>query len=362
MKAADVVTQLRLFLPQLTDRFSTEVPLVSLTRSDTTMTALCKTEHGLVVGDAVVIVGAQTQIAIAALTRSGVVGTLVTETVHDLTEGTTTTIEISGATESEFNDTFTMISIDNRKTITFTMADSGATSATGSPVLLDAESRLRSYDNVYNVSETPSDAQFRFEHTVTTLPAPVGTITARVKPRISAGIDPDRLTAGYTAQADDALWLMVVLDEVSASKNRNILSDAVDNLPLSSEFRQQVLQSFTLYLFQTVTEELSAADARDIAEDVFRPICQSVVGKQFDSQLNVGEQGPAHFVGHSVFSYDGATYVHAYSFEQVVDMQFEDTVDPDASVAFRDIDYTIDPNLGGTSVPTGSIDLDDDPL
>lgn len=366
MRAADIVTQLRLLLPQRTPEFTTNIPILSLTRSGTTMTAQCQKAHEMVAGDAVVIVGAVTQISIDSLTRSGVIGQLEITTggsgVHDLTDKIATEITISGATESEFNGTFTRLEIPNRKTVTFTMANSGATVATGSPVLENGESPLRQYDSVYSVLETPTTASFTFTQSKTDLEDPIGTIIARTKPRISAGIDPNRLAAAYTKEESGELWLFVVLGRSESSKNRQILSDAQDNIPRGTNYRQQILQPFTIYTFSTVTDEIAATEARDLAADLFRPICRSLLGKAFDSGFFVGAQGPVHFVTHDVFDYDGSVYVHSYDFEQVADLTFDDTIGPDEDVAFRNIDYTIDPNLGGTTVLTGSIDLDETPV
>ncbi len=78
-------------------------------------------------------------------------------------------------------------------------------------------------------------------------------------------------------------------------------------------------------------------------------------------------------IGHGDFRYDGALYVHQFSFQQTVDLTYEDTVGPlELDVAFRNIDLTIFPTLGLTVpdpfVPTdaasateSALDLDDDP-
>lgn len=365
MKVSDVVTQLQVRLPQLTDKFTTDVSIASITRSSTVMTAICNGKHGLKTGSAVAIEGAIAPIPITSLTRSGVVGTLATTTDHDLTEPIAPTITISGATEAEFNGEFTRLAVSNRKTITFTMADSGATTATGSPVLENAESALRNYNGTFQVDSVPNENTFTYTHAVTNLPDPIGTITARVNPRISAAINIDRAAAGYTSQPVNKYWLFVVIESVDASKSRQIASDATDNLQRGNFFRQQILQPFTLYVFIPVTREIAARGSRDLAEELFQPLCQAVLFHQFDSQLDVGAQGPVQFVTHGVFSYDTALYVHAYSFEQVVDLSFDDTVGPFEDVAFRDIDLTIFPDVGGgtgISFVDIDIDLDDVPL
>ena len=109
MIASDVVNQLALLLPVLSDKFTTNLSVTSLTRSGTTVTAITAAVHGLTVGAQANIVGAQTPISIGTLTRAGVVGTLITDADHDMTEGVFTEVEIVDATEAEFNDTFTLL-------------------------------------------------------------------------------------------------------------------------------------------------------------------------------------------------------------------------------------------------------------
>lgn len=365
MKALELVSQLALLLPQLTDRLTDDVPVLSLTRAGTVVTALCAAPHGLKVGSAVVITGAVVPITISSFTRSGTVGTIVTASDHDLTSAIAPTVQTSGAVEAEFNGTFTVLGIDNRRTIRVSMADAGPVTASGSPILRGGESQLRQYNSAYAVIEVPTATSFRFVNAVASLPNPVGTIIARAKPRIAAVVEPQRALAAYTEKGLNQHWLFAVLEDVVASKDREISSDAVSNLQRGNFFRQQLIQPFTLYLFIPSDAEIGGRIARDEAEDLFRPICRSVVNSKLDSGLRVGRQGTVQFVSHGTFAYNTAVYVHAYAFQQVVDLTFEDTVGPDLDVAFREIVLTQFPDLeGGTGLANlvSNIDLDDAPL
>ncbi len=530
MRAADVVAQLQVKLPQLTDSFTTDVSVASLTRSGSVMTAACNQPHRLKRGNVVAITGATTPIPISSLTKSGDLATLVTATNHDLTNPVAETIRITGATEAQFNGTFSRVNVINRRTISFTVPDTsifsfdnqlskfegvlttisnesivvapveslgalkgvgtstavmavkslevggiggvkpvdisaltalsfwvyvdstlfaellvtggftvrfgsnlneldfnqynfdksvftadtwvqlfidisapdfsggtpdmtsvvfmlmgffpatvftvgnvayfddmdrGLTRASGSPALLNAESALRTYNQTFQVESTPSASVFTFAHAVTTLPNPTGTIVARANPRISAAITVDRAIQAYTQMTKKDRWLFVVLGDVVASKSRQIASDAIDNLQWGNEFRQQIIQPFSLFVFFPVEDEIAARLSRDDAELLFRPLCQSVLFSSFDSGLHVGAQHPVQYAGHGVFRYNTAVYIHGYEFQQVADLVFEDTVGPDLDVAFRDIDLTLFPDPGGAtgaSFLDVDIDLDDEPL
>jgi hypothetical protein len=359
MKSSDIVQQLALLLPALSDKFTGNFSVVSLIRVGTTVTVTTTTAHGLAVGQQVNITGAQTPLAISSLTRSGVTGTLVTTNNHDMSEGFSTTVEISGATEAEFNGTFVLKTVPNRKTITFTMVDSGPTTATGSPILLNGSSALQSYNGLQNVTVVPDTTSFEYEITDATLFTPAGgIITARTNPRISAHIDSELLLSAYTAKPQSELWAFVVLGDVTASKSRNINSDAVDNLQQSNQYRQQLIHPFNVFVFFPTSDEIGGRESRDLAEDIFRPLCRSLLSSKLDSGLSVGAQNPINFSDHGFFAYNKAFYVHSYNFFAVADLTFNDTIEYGLDVAFRDIAITIGVNTG-TEVMTASIDLDD---
>lgn len=363
MKAFDVVAQLQIALPMFTDIFTTDIGVQSITRSGTVMSVVCDAEHNLSVGHIVTITGAVVPIPISSLTRAGIVGTLVTSTPHDLTQKIASNVMLSGSVEAEFNGSFSIINIDNRNTIRFTMADSGATVATGSPVIENGESALRSYNQTFQVKGTPSSVAFEFIHSVTSLPDPTGTITIRANPRVTATVDFERAMAIYTKVKEPAAWMFVVLDDAAASKSRDINSDATDNIQRGQFVRQQVVQNFDLHVFFPVKDELAARKSRDKAEDLFRPICQSVLQHKFDSGLFVGAQNPLQFITHGLQAYNTATYVHTYTFQQTSDITFDDTVGHDLDVALRDIDLQIFPDpdklLETISFLDVAIDLDE---
>lgn len=362
MRASDVVSKLRLLLPQLTGELTDDVEVSSVTRSGTQLTVRCLYDHHLEVGRAVALSGAVTQIAISSLTRVGTVGTLGVAADHDLTSGIASTVTLSGSVEAEFNGTFDVLKIANRRTIEFEMADAGATSATGSPVLQGAESALRDYNVLYEVLQVPNEHSFVVQHPATDLLDPIGSIVARTRPRISAGVNPDRLMESYTVDSYRKKWLFVVLGDATAVVNEAIQTPISDFTTRGADYQQHVTQSFSLYLFIPCDDETAAAAARDEAEDLFGPICRSVLNSRFDSGLSVGEVGTVHFLRHGPHAYNSAVYVHEFEFEQVVTLTEGDTVGPDLDVAFRDILMTQDPDLGGTTTLSAEIDLDEEPL
>lgn len=348
MRSADVVNRLATVLPFKTDQFTRTIPVLTVVKSlsEDIVTVTCQNQHGLAVGRHVAIVGAKVPIAITSLTRVGTVGTMVLATKHDMTPRTHKSVVISGANQANFNGTFTTLQYVNATTITFTMVNSGATSATGA-VLENGESALRQYDNAYAVTEVLSLNIFRVAFTVPSLPNPIGAIEVRADARVTALATTERMVASYTEKAAGEVWAFVVLGDAVASKDRRIDADSTANFPRSTEYRQQVVHGFTVYVAVPTSETLGGRQARDLCEDLFRPVCQSLLSAEFDSGLFAGKQGRVVFISHGTFSYDGATYWHAYEFQLVADIYFEDTVGPDLDVAFRQIDLVQFPDLPG---------------
>lgn len=362
MRMKDVILQLSARLPQLVDDFTTSFSVSSLTRSGTTVTATTTAAHGLVADKSVNIVGAKTPITISTIDRVGIVATLVNAADHDMTEGAFTTVEISGATEAEFNGTFTLLRVLNRRTVTFKVADSGPTSATGTPLLLNGSSVLQSYNGLKKVTTAPTTTTFTYEITDSSIFTPAaGTITAKTKPRISGAADDDRALASYTKQQTDQAWLYVIMNDGVANKNRTLDIDGTDNAQRTNHFKQFITQTVTLLVFLPTSGQISGRKARDRAEELLQPICQSVLFAKFDSLLASGKYNALMFNNHGFAGYNTAFYIHQFTFEMTLLMGIDDTVGADEDVAFRDIEMTQAHDVG-TGITTSDIDLDDEPL
>ncbi len=362
MRAKDFIQQLSARLPTFVDDFTTSFSISSLTRSGTSVTATTTTAHGLAVGKSVNVVGAQTPITISSITRVGIVATLVTAADHDMTEGVFTTVEISGANEPEFNGTFTLLKVKNRRTITFKVADSGPTSSTGLTLLLNGSSPLQSYNGLKNVTAVPTTTTFQYEITDSTLFTPAsGTITAKTQPRISGAATSERALASYTAQKTDDAWLYVVMNDAVANKSRTLEIDGTDNIQRTNHFKQFIAQTISLFVFIPTSGQISGRKAMDRAQELFRPISQSILFAKFDSLLANGKYDALMFNEHGLEGYNTAFYIHRYTFEMQLLMGIDDTIGADEDVAFRDISMSQGHNVG-TGVITSEIDLDDEPL
>lgn len=361
MRAFDIASVLAARLPAFVNDFTDSFSVDSMTRTGFAVTVTTSADHGLSVGNQVNITGAETPIS-CSISRVGILVTIITDSDHDYTEESGATVIVSGATEAEFNGTFTINTVPNRRTVTYITTDTGATSATGFPLVLNGTNPYQSYNGLQEVTAVPTTDSFVFQVTDSTLFTPAsGTILAKTGPRIGAAISIDRIIEAYTERPQSQAWLFVVMGDGTASKNKNIDTDATDNIQRGQFFNQRIIQTVSLYVFFPTADEIAGRDSRDRAEELLQPICQSILLEKFDSLMNTGKLNPLQFLEHGFDAYNTAFYVHRFTFEMTIQMSGGDVFIPNESVAFRDIGLITGLDLG-TETFTTEIDLDDEPL
>lgn len=365
MKASDIIKQLQIVLPTVTDSFSTQIALLSVTPAGTTATAKTATDHTFSIGDAVNITNTFAPIGIVSITRDGDVGTATTATPHDITfneaQPVHTEVTLSGSNESEFNGTFALVSAKNRKTFQFTMDDSGPTVATGSMLLDDPPSPV-GYNGLQVITAIPQADEFQYELSIALTEASVGSGVVHSDVRVTGAASVERAEQMYTEQANqDDMWAFAVLGDTTASKDRNSRNDGITSAAPAGDRRQQIYQNFSVFVFNPSTGDLSGRASRDDMEDVMVSLFKALLywkappGLASDNGLGVV------FVAHALHGYNTATYMQEFQFQLVLDITRSDTVKDSLNVAFRDIDLTMGTNLG-TGKLTATIDLDDEPL
>lgn len=343
MKISDVVKQLAKTLPEFTNLFSDTAEVISLTMSGSTVTATTANAHNFSAGKGVCITGAKTPITITAFSRTGSLGTLTTSVIHDVTLNVPGAVEVIGADQNEYNGIFKVIDVPNSTTIVVEMDDTGPTTATGSMLLLNGSSSYQSYNGWHEILATPTATTFTFALAgIPVLPDALGDIVAHSALRISGLVSVEEIESAYTAQAPEDYWLFVTIEDVIASKDRNILSDATSNIQRQQYFRQQAIQSISLHVvIPTAQQQIAGRQARDSAEDLFSAICKAVLFYTFPSGLYAANKNALQFVSHGTEQYNGSYYIHGYNFEQVLDLQFEDSYGYSDDVALREIDLSM---------------------
>lgn len=374
MKAQDIVDKLSAVIPLYTSGFSTSLSITSIIPTGVTALATTSAAHGLIEGQNVAVTGAEAPVEIdtASFLRTGSTATFETDQDHDLTlserdkAAGDKTVILSGATESEFNDTFLLLSVVNRRKLIIAVDDSGPTTVSGSPIVENANGGI--FNGLFPAVNITSTT---FEYTLPVtyaLPA-AGTPIVQKSISILSVLDIDiYLNDIYTKQAVGNDHLVVVLGDVTQSQNRNEQTDASDSTTGEYSYTPVLVQTFGIYVIQNVTDMLGASEARDKIEVEYLPaIFKSILRAKFDTGFTYN-QYRSTFTGHGVFAFADASgknkaiYVHEVTFQQLAVLdKLADTVAPDDNVAMRDIDYTLTTDLG-TGELTASIDLDEEPI
>lgn len=373
MRALDIVDQLAKRVPLFTSGFSETVGLTSITVAGTVATATTAAAHNIAEGENVAILGADApvQIDTGTFLRTGTFAVFETIQAHDITlsqrdkDAGGKTLTISGATEPEFNGTFQISSVPNRNKLIINVADAGPTTISGSPIVENANGEVfNGLVPAYNVTANTFDYDLPYAYP---LNAVISSASVQTSIRIASAVDIDQfVTDIYTKQNLGDDMLIVQLGDVVASKKRNEESDASASTSGEYSYTPILLQPFAIYVIMNVTDQLDGAAARDKVESEYIPaIFKSVLRAKFATGFTY-DQFRATFTGHGTIAYSSpgskgkALYVHEITFEQLITLTKVDMAPIDENVAMRDIDYTINTNLGTGSL-SASINLDDEP-
>lgn len=373
MIAADVVSKLAEKMPLYTADFGDSVAITSIVPTGSTALATTATAHGKANGDTIVIIGADAPVEISTGTflRTGSQAVFETLQDHDLTLSVRDiakggkTITISSATEAEFNGTFQLMSVVNRRKLIIAVDDSGPTTISGSPIVEDANGGI--FNGIFQAANVTATT---LEYTLPvayTLPAS-GLPVLQINIEIASALDIDQyLIDVYTKQTVGNNQLIVVLGDVSQSKSRSETTDASDSDSGQQDFSPTLIQPFAVYIIINATQSLTGAELRDNVEASYIPaIFRSILRAKFDTGFSISGY-KSTFTGHGVYAYgdpagkNKAIYVHEVAFEQLAKLYESDALGPVDNVAMRDFSFTIKSNIG-TEEMTASIDLDQEPI
>jgi len=368
MKAEDIIRHMKATIPLLTDDFSTQLAVSSIAVSGTTVTVTTTAAHGLTTGDFVTVLGAKGIISVSSITHVDGLVTIVTVQNHDVTfneviDKIIPQIEISGANESEWNDTFNVdLPPPDRKTINIKVPDTHTTPATGTILLFDNGDRGLNGQQAVTVTGASI-----FTYTLSSAPdiesAILGTVTIQKDVRITGSITVERALRAYTAQtSEDKLYAFVILGDTTVSKDRNINTDASGTIQAGDDFRQRLVHNLQILIFVPSSEDNAGArKSRDSMQDVRAFLFRSLLNFRFDDGLCEEEFSGLTFTSDGLFTDEESFFVHQFAFEMVSDIVGGDVNLDINDVAFRDIAIDFLPTLPDTDL-TVNIDLDDEPI
>jgi len=357
VKLSDVVAQIQAVLPKYTDYFSRTLDIEGISVSANVATITTEKTHDLITGEGMTVSDVGVETELASVSQDGLTFTFTTVTDHDLTLNRHENVTLTGFTDSNWNDSFTLLDVPNRRAFKIQSTNTIPT-LNGTDYLQEA--RVDGINGRHSITVTGVNA-FTISGEFISGNYSGGAVKTAV--RIAGAVTVERAIEQYTKQNTDDLWLFVIMSDVETSADRHTNSDARLTSPAGTSIRMRSLDGFTLVLIKNVADDITANSALDIARhDLLRPILKSVYGARFSTGLSGEADWKTVSLGHNFVDYNRATFVYAYSFESPYDIIDNDAVEPGDSRAFRDVDYTH--SIGGddTTDMTVNINTDDQPL
>lgn len=363
MRTRDVVTQLKRIVPRFTTLFNNTVGLASLTATSDLATAISSTPHGLSTGQEVTISGVETRTPINATTigETNLLRYFGTSAPHDLTTGNPRTekVRFIGFSDAAWNAEHELAAVPNRNSFQVRTA-----TALTAPTLNGQEKLLEPYrvdgPNGLHLVTALSPSTFTFPGQF--LAGTYTPVNGRVSslPRISAAIDIDR--AATIARAPiggrQSHWMFVIPEDATVIKDRNSDTDAVATALPGQDYRQRIIDNFTVAIFAPTANQLDASRQLDICRhDLQQPLLAALYGVVFPSGLNEASKIRTMFRGHSVLDYQEAWMIYGYQFQAIYDIESDDAFLSDSDRAFRDLDYTQQAFIDLTAL----VNLDEEP-
>lgn len=361
MKMTDIINQLRGVLPKYSSHFSTAISVLNISVSSGVATITTKVAHNLTTGDNVVLRNVAYKNPIDSVSQSGLIFTFTTSSDHDLTYGWPEheNILLSGFTDSVWNSSFDLIGVPNRRTFK-------ARSGNNLPVLNGLERLIEVRSDGVNGRypvDVVNSTSFKITGDFQDGSYVGGTISSAQ--RISGAATEQRALEQYTAQSTNSLWMFVVMKDATVGRDRTSQSDSISTKTTGTDMRLRLIDGFYILIFKNTSDDISAIEAIDLCRhDLLLPILRTVNGVRFDTGLAFDGDFRCIFTGHSYSDYNRAVIIYRYEFEVSMDLTNEDSVVPEDTRAFRDIDFTstIRDDEDVEAMTILPVNLDDEPL
>lgn len=349
-----IVRHLQVYLPKITNLFTNETSVDSTIVAGSPQTLrITLNNHGYSVGNNIVTVNGLLDNGINAVSQSTEPdGTKIlrytTNVNHDLTEDYTDNltngqIELRGFTDSQFNGFFDLYGVPSANT--FEIVNDNIPTLNGNEVL--RENRSIGVNDIFEITAIPDANTIDIELTGRPEFDIKDVFDLRVMNRLNSYridycADWQRAQDKYTKQSDqDNLWLYVIMEDVLASKDRRIESDASQTNTYQNTQRIKNIGTFSINVIIPTKNDIGGGDAVQLSYEtlyeIFLKVLSGVPFETFDNAKYV-----TTMISHGPVAYEKAYYAHNFTFEQVYEVVNEDmwTNNFYESVAFRRINIS----------------------
>jgi hypothetical protein len=342
-----VLKHLQTYIPRLTNLFTNEQSVSAvIVAGSPQILRITYPSHGKIAGQEINTINGLLDNGIASVTQpeAGILR-IVVNVPHDLTLGfednltDETKVELQGFTDSQFNGFFVLDSVIS-STI-FEIQHPNTPTLNGNEVL--RENRSYGVNGAFEISAVPDVDTFDIELTGRPefdIKSVYGLVVVNGY-RMDYVADWDRAQQKYTKQLADNLWLFIIMENVIASKDRNIESDANQTKTAQNEQRIKNVGEFSINVSIPTKEDIGAGNAVQLAYEIVYPIILKVMaGVPLETFGN--SNYVTTLISHGAVLYNNAYYAHNFTFEYVYETISEDTFINNffESVAFRRINIS----------------------
>ena len=320
-KPDNILLHIKRWLPQFIDSFTDEESVTAnIISGSPQILRVNKNNHGYPVGKDVLFTGVLIDNGINAVNLDSGILTITTNAEHDLTVGYSL-VEMQGFTDSQFNGTFELYSVPS--STSFEIESDTLPVLNGNETLRENWSiGLNEIFNIDSVTLNTFDILLTDKPTFDILPIPQINLISGY--RMGIVDDIKRLNEIYTKQPPDKLWLYVIMEDVTTSKDRNLVNDAVRADTAQTDQRVLNIGRFSIVVILPTSANLTARIATNLCYDeIYFAMLKAISGMSFVSEE--GTQYIANMSGHGSVQYNRAYYGHGYDFEQLYETDTSDT-------------------------------------
>ena len=360
---SQILKHIKRYLPKYTSLFTDFLTISSATMDANNVLTVTSLAHGKAPGDNIVISGGTTRNVLTAAVLEGATVKFTTTYGHDLIEPSQDnddlTLTLSGF-GSVWDGEHDIISVPNRENFNVPLP----TGETLAPTLDGNQYLIYPVPGgAFAIDTVPTVDTFTID--LSAYPEqPQGAIDGLKIPggfRISAAADYERAKALYSKIANDQPYLFLIMTDMDVAKDPYTLNDAVAGLTVQDERLLRLLQSFSTTVFIPTTDDLSGANAQELA---FGTVQVALMYTLFCSEFETASSVKYLTVPVSNGSgeYNSSFYIHVYDWQLPMVINYSDGSLEIPESAFRDISQTSDINGDDQAQTENNTDLDDEPL
>lgn len=327
MRVPEIESHLRKIIPVIFPSFSTDwISISSAVVASNVMTLTASNSYS--VGDSVIISGLTYENTISSVTLNLPENKAIVQMadVHEFTEDFSDTLIISGATETEWNNTFDILQVLDRYRVEIRTSPAITVEPTGTPVV--EEINLPRYNRLFSVTAATVS-----NFSVAVVNAPDGSLVVTAdaqtialnKVNVSSSVDFERVIKSYTKQKVTTVWIFVIAGATASSRSRDNKTDFDQSFQVGEERIIRTQDNFSIFAFYPTFDKVTAVEAQDTARNELRQALISSLVGFVPSSLLASSSDMIYYIADGIETYNSSYYVHRYDFAVNVNITPNDT-------------------------------------